>query len=150
MKKIHLALISVALLLPGTLTAQPRRDERREARHEQVGTTIRDCERRTDEFKVELKRYLDRSRIDGTPRERELNRDAQALEREMNVVREAWDRERDIPRVKRHAKKAIDAAMGLNRTMDRHRISGELQHTWQAVRRDLNRLANVFDLPNLR
>lgn len=149
-KQMFFALISTALLLPGALSAQPRRGERREERREHIGRVISDCENRTDEFKAELKRFLESSRMAGSKREEELNRDARVLEREMNKVKEAWAQEHDAEKTARHARKAIEAAQGLNRTMLRHRMSGDVQRTWHVVRRELNRMAEAFDLPKLR
>lgn len=153
-KQLFFVLISAALLLPGVLSAQPRRGERREDRREDrrehIGRVISDCESRTDEFKVELRRFLENSRMAGSKREEELNRDARVLEREMNKVKEAWSQEHDVNKTARHAKRAIDAAQGLNGTLIRHRMSGDVQRTWHIVRRELNRLAEAFDLQKLR
>ncbi len=160
MKAAAIATLMAALMLPTGLDAQGYRDRRdsggpgdrrdHDERRGRVAAIIADCERRTDDFKVALKRALDRSPLDGTRREDELNRDAAKLEHAMNRLRESWNADRDFERSRRHLSVALAAAQDINRTMSRHRLRGHLQREWEVVRNELNRLAEVFREPKIR
>jgi hypothetical protein len=155
MKRIGVAAIAVALLLPVGLNAQGYGrgpDDRRdlEERRGRVAGIIGDLQRRTEEFKGALRRALDRSPMEGTHREDELNRDASKLEHATNRLRDSWNADRDFERSRRHLADALAAGQDINRTMSRHRLRGQVQHEWEGVRRELNRLAEVFREPPIR
>jgi hypothetical protein len=97
-----------------------------------------------------LRAALDRSMLNGTQREDELNVSALRLERSMNRVREAWNRERDVGRTRRSVSDAISVGQDINRTMVRRRLNPGVQRQWEAVRAELNRLAEAFELPRIR
>ena len=115
-----------------------------------VSGIIADCERRTGEFKVALKRALDRSPLDGSRREDELNRDAAKLERAMRRLMDSWNADKDYGRSRKNLGVAISAGQDIDRTMSRHRLRGHLQNDWNVVRNELNRLAEVFKEPKIR
>jgi hypothetical protein len=148
--KLHLrTAIAVALLLPGVLAAQ-RRYGPPPGAGERIGRVIADCEERTNQFRRSLREALDRSALNNTRREDELNRDASRLERAMNGTRDSWNREHNAPRTRRFVSEAIAAGQDINRTMIRRRLGGDVQRQWDAVRSELNRLAEVFELPRIR
>jgi hypothetical protein len=149
MKKYVWTSMAVVLLLPGVLAAQrsyPRRDDRTG----NISRVVADCEERTNQFRVSLRAALDRSALDGTRREDQLNVDAERLERAMNRVREAWNREHDPGRTRHFVSDAIAAGQDINRTMVRRRLNPDVQRQWDAVRGELNRLAEAFELPRIR
>ena len=149
MKKYIWTSVAVALLLPGILAAQPGY-QRREERGANISRVVADCEARTNQFRVSLRAALDRSALNGTQREDQLNVDAMRLERSMNRVREAWNRERDPGRTRRFVSDAIAVGQDINRTMARRRLNPDVQRQWDAVRNELNRLAEAFELPRIR
>jgi hypothetical protein len=163
MKKFGVVAIAAALLLPVGLNAQgDRRDRDRrdrggqgdrrdqDERRGRVAGIIADLEHRTNEFKDALRRALDHSRMDGTRREDELNRDASRLEHAANRLRDSWNADRDFERSRRNLAVAISAGQDIQRTMARHRLRGNVQREWGAVRHELNRLAEVFREPPIR
>jgi hypothetical protein len=151
MKKSLWMSMAVALLLAGILAAQPRRDyPPRGGRGPDLSRVIADCEQRTNQFRVSLRAALDRSALNGTQREDELNVSAMRLERSMNLVREAWNRERDPGRTRRFVSDAIAVGQDINRTMVRRRLNPGVSRQWDAVRAELNRLAEAFELPRIR
>jgi hypothetical protein len=151
MKK-YLSLTIAAVLLPGILSAQPNRRDRPpgEERIGNISRVIADCEGRTNEFKRALRAALDRSSLNNTNREDELNRDANRLEQAMNRVRESWNLEHDPSRTRRSVGDAIAYGQGINRTMIRRRLNPDVQRQWDIVRGELNRLAEAFELPKIR
>ena len=151
MKTYRWMSMAVALLLPGIVAAQPRRDyPQRGGRGPDIARVVQDCEERTNQFRVSLRAALDRSALNGTQREDQLNTDAERLERSMNRVREASNRERDVGRTRRFVSDAIAVGQDINRTMVRRRLNPNVQRQWDAVRSELNRLAEAFQLPRIR
>jgi hypothetical protein len=149
MKKYVWTSMAVALLLPGILAAQ-RGYPPRDGRTANISRVVADCEERTNQFRVSLRAALDRSALNGTRREDQLNVDAERLERSMNRVREAWNREHDPPRTREFVNDAISAGRDINRTMAARRLNPNVQRQWDAVRSELNRLAEAFELPRIR
>ena len=163
MKMIGIATILAALVLPLGLNAQGNRGDRdrhesggRDDRRDQderrgrVAGIIADCEQRTNEFTVALKRNLDRSPLDGTRREDRLNQNASKLEHAMNRLRDSWNADRDFERSRRHLRVALSAGQDIHRTMSKHQLRGHVQREWDVVRNELNRLAEVFKEPKIR
>jgi hypothetical protein len=140
--------IAIAFVLPGTLGSQPR--NRGTERNDNIARVIADCEGRTNDFKRSLRAALDRSELNNTRREDELNLDASRLEHAMNRVRESWNLERDPGRTRRSVGDAIAVGQSINRTMLRRRLNPDVQRQWDIVRGELNRLAATFDLPRIR
>jgi hypothetical protein len=144
--------IAVAILLPGISLAQPGRDRGRDhgrGGSPRIGRVVADCAARASEFRVSLRRALNRSGLDGTNREDELNTQAARLERSMQRVNDDWNGYHDAHRTRAHVSRAIDAAQDINRTMLRRRMNPRVQEEWRGVRRELNMLAEVFELPKL-
>ena len=137
--------LAVAAMLPGVAPAQPRHDRGRD-----IARVIADCEERTNQFRRSFRYALDRSAYRDSMREDELNRHADRLERAMNRVRESWNRERNPARTRRFVSEALSTSQDINRTILRGRLHPEIQKQWFAVRSELNRLAEVFDLPGIR
>ena len=157
MKKIPMLVIAAATLLaPVALRAQHdswdhgrERDRHHDDRAGRIAGVIADLERRTDEFQVALRHALDRSALDGTRREDQLNRDAAKLAHAMDRLRDAWNADRDYERSRRLVGAAISAGQDINRSMQRHRLREHVQREWENVRAELNRLAEVFQQPTI-
>ena len=149
MKKYVWPWMALALLLPGILPAQPGYPPR-DGRIANISRVVADCQDRTSQFRSSLRAALDRSALNGTSREDQLNVDAERLEHAMNRVREAWNREQDPPKTRHFVSDAIAVGQDINRTMVRRRLDPDVQRQWDAVRGELNRLAEAFELPKIR
>lgn len=149
MKKYVWTSMAVALLLPGILAAQPGYPPRN-GRNENISRVVRDCQDRVIQFRSSLRAALDRSALNGTRREDQLNVDAERLVRSMDRVREAWNREHDPPKTREFVNDAIAAGRDINRTMVARRLNPDVQRQWDSVRSELNRLAEAFELPRIR
>ena len=152
MKRFVWTSMAVVLLLPGFLAAQRGYPPRggRDGRNGNISRVVADCEERTNQFRVSLRAALDRSALNGTHREDQLNVDAERLVRAMDRVREAWNREHDPPKTRHFVDDAIAAGRDINRTMVARRLNPDVQRQWDAVRSELNRLAEAFELPRIR
>ena len=155
MKKLLLLALATALLVPATLLAQrhDRRDRDDRDDHGRTGRisgVIVDLDRRATEFRGALARALDHSRMDGTRREDRLNDDAKKLDRAVSRLRDSWNSDHDVQRSKRNVSAAIDAARSINSAMERHAVHGHVQGEWDALKHELNRVAEAFDEPRIR
>jgi hypothetical protein len=139
------AVLAMAAILPGVAPAQPRRDRGRD-----IARVIADCEERTNQFRRSFRYALDRSAYRDSMREDELNRHADRLERAMNRVRESWNRERNPGKTRYLVSEALTTSQEINRAMMRGRLHPEVQKQWFIVRSELNRLAEVFEVPKIR
>ena len=111
---------------------------------------IRQAENRSDQFVLIFDRALDRSRFEGTIREDRLNERALDLERQLNIVRQEFNRTRNYYEIRSHVANALNAASGINNVMRSRRLAPVAERQWILLRSDLNRLAAVFNLGQLR
>ena len=149
MNKLVWTSMAVAVLLSWTLAAQPGYPPR-DGRIANIPRVVADCQERTSQFRSSLRAALDRSALNGTRREDQLNVDTERLERAMDRVREAWNREHDPPKTRHFVSDATAVGQDINRTMVRRRLNPDVQRQWDAVRGELNRLAEAFELPRIR
>src|SRR5450759_5162361 len=108
--RASLALAAV-LSLPGPISA------RYDPRAERIARVVADCDARADHFQRMYRRALEHSGYQGTIRQVDLDRHAEALSRSMARVREAWNRERDPRRTRRFVEDAINVSREINRVM---------------------------------
>jgi hypothetical protein len=152
MKKYVLLVVALVLLLPASSTAQrnrdrgPDRDSDRRARFERIARVIADCEARTNDFQTAVRRARERSRDRGD----DFGRDATRLERALNKIRESWNREHDPEKTRAYLGDAISAGQDINRAMARHQLRSQVQREWNAIRSELNNLADVFGERRIR
>lgn len=115
-----------------------------------VDRLIRQVENRSDQFVRMFDRSLDRSRWDGRIREDRLNQEALVLERQLNRVRQEFNRSRNHFEIRAHISGALNAAQTINNVMRRERFTPVVERQWVLLRNDLNRLAAVYNLRQLR
>jgi hypothetical protein len=154
MKKKHVWTVFVlALMWAACANAQPPRfgdrgrGPRDERRDERIARVIRDCEDRTNDFKRAVDQVWGRERRPGND---ELDRAATRLERELNRVRDAWNRDRDYRRTRSTVGAAVDAGRAVNRALRRHRFGPRVQREFDAIKAEINNLADVFEQPKIR
>ena len=115
-----------------------------------VDRLIRQVENRSDVFVAMFDRALDNSRLNGSLREDRLNERAFELERQLNVVRQEFDRTQNYFAVRSHIARAVSLAEGLNIVIRNRRLSPQVERQWALLRSELNRLAQVYNLRQLR
>ncbi|HYH85151.1 MAG TPA: hypothetical protein VEX60_06685 [Pyrinomonadaceae bacterium] len=149
---LTLAVLSLAALAlaPGA-DAQRRRSPRaRGYTKAEVDAVIRHVENRSDEFVRQFDRALDRSGLDGTRREDNLNEQAKKLERTLDDLRREFDRKESYVETRPEVRRTLDIAADINKTMRRRRMGGETERQWATLRSELNTLANVYGLSAIR
>jgi hypothetical protein len=141
--KICAGIMGALLLLPGASVAQVRRPVPATGRVDETTRIINDCEKRTNEFKRSVRR---KARNDAP----NLQRDADNLEEAMNKVGDSWNKDHDLQKTRGYVAAAIASSQTLNRFMISYRGDPDLTNQWAAVKTELNRLAQTFNLPRIQ
>lgn len=149
---VTLAVLAFAVLslAPGA-DAQRRRGPRaRGYTKAEVDAVIRRVENRSDEFVRLFDKALDRSRLDGSRREDNLNEQAKRLENTLDDLRREFDRKESYIETRPEVNRALNIAADINKAMKKRRMGGETERQWNLLRSELNTLADVYGLPGLR
>ena len=142
------AFLIALVLFPAVAQAQHRGE--RQWQFEDTTRIINDCEKRTDAFKGILRHALNESPLDHSGREKQLNRDADRLENTMDHVGDSWNRDHNPAETRRFVAEAIAVSKDINKTMIKWHLNPEAEREWDAVRAELNRLAETFGQQKIR
>lgn len=102
---------------------------------------IRRIEVRADRFKISLDRALDRSRLDQTRREDNINQLVSDFEQATNHLRVRFNRRESTIA---DAQAALERAAWIDRFMVRHRLQSTAERDWRLLKNDLNSLASAY------
>lgn len=108
-----------------------------------VRENIRQLETDTDRFKSSLDRALDRSPLDGTRAEDEINEYVKEFEHATDKLK---DRAEDREYSPGLAREVLVRGRAINGFMKTHRLQSEAEVDWSRVRADLSRLANGYNI----
>ena len=113
---------------------------------------IKRVEERSDSFRKVVDRSLDRSVLDGTNREDNINQQVKELENAIDKLRKEFDRAQTWQETRGQVQTVLNEADEVNAIVrrGRWRRGGPVKSEWSLVRNDLNRLAGVYDLRLLR
>lgn len=152
MKNYWLKVLVIAVVFAATVAAAGEANAQRRSRRGgltkgQVGDIIRRVETRVDGFTASFDDALDRSRLDGTRREDDLNRRAQALESATDELRREFDRRDTWQENRDEVRRCLNAASDINAVIHRRRLRYGTERAWAALRYELNALARAYNLP---
>ncbi|HEY0099405.1 MAG TPA: hypothetical protein VGB76_10695 [Pyrinomonadaceae bacterium] len=116
----------------------------------QVERIIRRLENQSDRFVRSFDRSLDNSRADGSRREDNLNQRARDLENALDVLRQEFDRTERYQDTRSQVSSVLNVAEDINRAVRNRRLRGNTERLWAQVRSELNALASVYNLRQLR
>lgn len=101
-------------------------------------------EKDSDKFRKSVDKILDKSRLDGTNREDDINKFVKDFEDEVDRLK---DRFEDHKTVSADVEAVLRRAVLIDRFMQRYRVSAEMQGDWAAVKADLDELARAYSVP---
>jgi hypothetical protein len=108
-----------------------------------VQQLIRRIETRANNFRASLDRALDRSRLDNTRREDNINLLVSDFEQATNQLRDRFNaRQSTIS----DAQQVLDRAVLIDRFMQRNRLANAAERQWDLLKRDLNTLASYYNV----
>ncbi|HEU4433144.1 MAG TPA: hypothetical protein VFR51_07080 [Pyrinomonadaceae bacterium] len=102
---------------------------------------IKQLETDTDRYKSSLDKALDRSRLNGTRTEDEINDYVKKFEEATDKLRERAEDREHAPNASREV---LNRGRAINRFMNNHRLGGDAEGDWARVRNDLGRLADAY------
>jgi hypothetical protein len=135
------------VLISSIAHAQPRAARDRIYTKSDVDRIIKRVEDSTDKFKKEFDKALDRSRLNNSNREDQLNEYAKDLEHATDDLREHFDRADKWIDNKEQVRTCLSLASKINVAMRNRRLGPKVESRWASVRYDLNTLAGVYNLP---
>jgi hypothetical protein len=145
-----IALFMVAMMSIPAEAQYSRRARGRGYTKAQVEQIIRRLENQSDRFVRSFDRSLDNSRVDGTLREDNLNQRARDLENALDILRQEFDRTDRYQDTRSQVSSVLNVAEDINRAVRNRRLRGNTERLWARVRTELNTLASVYNLPQLR
>jgi hypothetical protein len=140
----HALAIGVALITLGTPNSL---SQVRTYSRSDIERLIRDVEQSSQEFQRDFDSWLDRSGLDGQRREDVYNRQVQDLSSALSTLRSNFNRRKDWWAARADMQKVLSAATSVNSIMSNREVRGRLNRQWGALRRNINRLADAFNLP---
>ncbi len=136
-------IFSVALMLAFAslgMTAQAQITTTR-VNNQQVRQLIRRIENRTDVFRASLDASLDRSRINSTNAEDDINRLVADFESATNQLRDRFNSRQDVTA---DVQNVLNQAALIDRFMRRNRLGARPESDWASLRVDLNELSRIY------
>lgn len=151
--KVMMAAIALLMLAVASIPAEAQFGSRARGRgysKAQVEQIIRRLENQSDRFVRSFDRSLDNSRADGTRREDNLNQRARDLENALDVLRQEFDRTDRYQETRSQVSSVMNVAEDINRAVRNRRLRGNTENLWARVRTELNTLASVYNLRQMR
>ncbi len=147
---VSLAAILMILSVADVSNAQRRRESRgRGLTKAQVKVIINRVEDRVDNFTKAFDKSLDRSNLNSTKREDNLNRRAKDLEGATDELSREFDRRDAWIENKDEVRKCLNIASDIDKTVRNRRLDANTENIWTRVRYELNTLADVYNLPKV-
>jgi hypothetical protein len=140
-KPIVLLMLMFGLIGVGNFTAFAQRPYRVSDR--QVDQLLRRIERDSDAFRRSVDRALDRSRLDGSRREDDIN---QFLKDFANSTERLRDRFRDRRDVAADVENVLSRARVINSAVVRGQFGGDVEAKWRILRSDLRTLSRLYNV----
>jgi hypothetical protein len=133
-----------ALLLLGSLPVGLRgQDAPYRISDKQVKKILEQLKKDTARFRKSLDSSLDKSRLNGTNREDDIN---EFLKNYEKATERLYDRFKDNKSVSADVEAVLDGAAEIDRFMRRPALAGRAERDWDVVRGDLRRLAEAYNV----
>jgi hypothetical protein len=132
---------ALVLALAGiSMTAQAQRPYRNDNAVRQI---LNRLDNRTNQFRNNMDAALDRSRVDGTRREDNINQFITDFD---NAVERLRDRFNSRTETASDVQEVLNIATRIDRFMQRNRLNASSQNAWLALRSDVNQLASAYNI----
>ena len=138
-----LSVINLLLLLASLAVVAQAQDVPYRLSDKEVKKLMAQLKKDTGRFRKSLDSSLDRSRLNGTNREDDIHRFLKNYE---DATERLYDRFKDNKSVGADVEAVLDGAVELDRFMTRGLASDRAERDWAAVRQDLRRLAEAYNV----
>jgi hypothetical protein len=143
-----LAICVLLVSLSGPAAAQ-RPNYGRTYTKSQVEKLIKDVEQSGKDFRRDFDRWLDHSSLDGQQREDRYNKQVKSLTSALSTLRSNFNRNSDWWLSRNDMQRVLNEARPVNSIMRNPEVRGSLDRQWGQMRRNLDRLAEAFNLPGV-
>jgi outer membrane lipoprotein SlyB len=140
-RRFFLAVMMITLAGLGMTAEAQRRPYR--VTDQQVQQLISSIATRTDVFRSTIDSSLDRSRIDGTRTEDDINSFIRDFQNATDQLRDRFNRRQSVAA---DVQEVLDRAAFINSFMQRNRLGVRAERDWASLRTDLNDLARVYGI----
>lgn len=141
------AVFSVLVLANVGNAQQPDWARNRRYTHGSVDQIIKRVENRTDRFVKQFDNALDNSRLNGSRREDNLNQRAKDLEHATDDLRSEFNRRTNWWETRDNVQNCLSIGADINVAMNNRRFNSRTENNWRNVRKELNILAQAYNLP---
>lgn len=141
--KRMLIVFNVLMLLAGFSVVARAQDTPHRLNDKEVKKLMAQLKKDTGRFRKSLDSSLDRSRLNGTNREDDINHFLKNYE---DTTERLYSRFKDNKSVGADVEAVLDGAAELDRFMTRRLASERAERDWAAVRDDLRRLADAYNV----
>ena len=131
------------LILVASFAVIVRAQEPYRLNDKQVKRLMAQLKKDTGKFRKSLDSSLDRSRLNGTNREDDINRFLKNYE---DATERLYSRFKDNKSVGADVEAVLDGAAEIDRFMTRRLASERAERDWAEVRQDLRRLADAYNV----
>lgn len=154
MKRLSIVMCAV-LALCGVALSPTAADAQRRARDRvftksDVQRIINRVEDRSGAFRKAVDRQLDHSRLNGSRREDRINEQVKQYDRTVDALRWEFSRRDSWMETRGNVERVLREASDVNHIMHDTDLGRGVENEWGTLRRELNTLADVYDLKPLR
>jgi DNA mismatch repair ATPase MutS len=135
--------ISVMMLLASVTVVSRAQDAPYRLSDKEVKKLMAQLKKDTGRFRKSLDSSLDRSRLNGTNREDDINA---MLKNYEDVTERLYSRFKDNKSVGADVEAVLDGAADIDRFMTRRLANERAERDWDAVRQDLRHLAEAYNV----
>jgi outer membrane lipoprotein SlyB len=110
---------------------------------QQVGQLLTRTKKNADQFRRSLDRALDRSRIDGSREDDNINQFVTDFAETTNHLSDHFDRRQVVTN---DIEDVLRRGVSIDSFMQRHQLAAQAENDWLTVRRDLDELARAYNV----
>jgi hypothetical protein len=108
--------------------------------------SIQRLDRLSKDFERDLDRALDRSRVDGTRREDQINAQGHDFRRAVSNLKSHFGNGRDLNRSRNEAQRVLQEAQQFDRIGRARGIDSRVASEWSQIQRELNVISDAYSL----
>lgn len=154
MKRLSIVVGTVLALcwvaLPATAAGAEGRVRGRVYTKSDVQRLINRVEDRSDVFRKAVDRQLDHSRLNGSRREDRINEQVKQYDRTVDQLRAEFSRRDSWMETRGNVERVLRQANDVDHIMHDTNLGRGVDNEWSTLRRELNTLADVYNLKPLR
>lgn len=135
--------LMTALILALAGVSIPAQAQRLNRNNRAVRQILNRLDNRTNQFRNSMDAALDRSRLDGTRREDNINQFIQDFD---NAVEQLRARFNNRTETTADVEAVLNVATRIDRFMQRNRLTNNAQNNWLTLRSDVNQLASAYNI----